>query len=271
MPVGGRRVVVEDPADVLDRYQIGQFPFLRRLDLPQSFTQLRRDEGQPQRLEQIGFGLGRQTFLGGVWLLRGFRARSVFLIRREQPPLAHAESPGQRALAHLDVVVLRAGQVVQREHELLGRHEPQVGLQAGFEPYAGLEVTAGGDFLDVRLADKPVDDRRRFGGCDQKVQIAHGLHAPPQTAAGFDLLHTGKTSQSLENGCPGFLRLHPKVALAVGFAVADAGQDFLLRLLPKAIERSHLARLTSGPQARNRVHAELFLQGPHLLRAQAGD
>ena len=93
------------------------------------------------------FGLARPGLSAGA---SAFSFAVPFPFRRHEPPLAQAQSARQRPLAHLHVVVLRAGEVVQREDKLVRRHDAQVGLQAAgkrtlalVSPWAVTSLTSG--------------------------------------------------------------------------------------------------------------------------------
>jgi hypothetical protein len=85
------------------------------------------------------------------------------------------------------------------------------------------------------------------------------------------MLHAGQLAQSGEDLVRGLLRLEPEMALVVGLAVADAGQDFLLRLLAETVQSSHVVFLAGRAQLGDRIDPQFFLQGSNFLRTQAGD
>ena len=61
-------------------------------------------------------------------------------------------------MAHGDVMLLGAREVMEREIELLSRHDTEVGLQAVLETHAGLGLTMRGDFFNAGIGDEPVHD-----------------------------------------------------------------------------------------------------------------
>ena len=94
-----------------------------RLDFADPQPHLGRDVGQPERRVHLGLGAaGDGPPVGQV----------------DDPVLAHPQVLAHRQLAELDVVLARAGEVLQQVAvEVLGEH-PQVDLQAAGEPDRGL-------------------------------------------------------------------------------------------------------------------------------------
>ena len=159
--------------------------------------------------------------------------------------------------------------MVQREDELLRRHEPQIGLQTGPEPHARLALAARRDLLHARLRDKPLDDWRRFGRRHEKIQVADRLHPAAQTATGFHLTNAREFPQPFQDRSRRLPRVLPEMPTRVGLAVADTRKDALLRFVAKAVQRGDRTRRAGRPQFRNGVDAEFFLQRPGFLRADA--
>ena len=52
--------------------------------------------------------------------------RGAGALRRDEPPFTQAEPARERPLAHLHVMVLRAGEMMQRENKLFVGHDPQI-------------------------------------------------------------------------------------------------------------------------------------------------
>ncbi len=96
------RVAVEHALDVVRLDEVGQVAVGGRVHLAGVFAQFRRDVGQVERLEKVRLVAALDAMIGtGQFVLVEFQP--VFL----------------SAHAHGDVVFLAAGEVVQREGELL--------------------------------------------------------------------------------------------------------------------------------------------------------
>ena len=89
---------VKVPSDIRRLDQLRQFACSRCRDLPRVLPQFRRDEGQPQRLIDLLLGLPGHTVISGPL---------------EHAVLVHLVAHLDGDLAHLDVVLLGPGEVLQ--------------------------------------------------------------------------------------------------------------------------------------------------------------
>jgi hypothetical protein len=64
---------------------------------------------------------------------------------------------------------------MEREVELLGRHDAQIGLQAVLEAHAGLRLAMRGDLLDPGIGDEPIHDRLRLRRGHEEVEVTDRL------------------------------------------------------------------------------------------------
>ena len=101
----------------------GSAPALGGLDLAGVLAQDGRDPGQTERRVDLLLGLARDD------------AAALDL---GEGVLVQRQAAGERALAELDVVALRAGEVEQRGAELVRRHDAQVDLRSAVGDDAGL-------------------------------------------------------------------------------------------------------------------------------------
>ena len=289
--VGCRRMVVKYPAEVGDFDQPQKFTFLRRLDLTQSLAQLRRDVVQTKRGKKVLFGLDGFEFCvlrfelgagllfgaGGLSPVRfgigswSLSVRSSPVCNGHEPPLAQAQSAGQRPLAHLHVVVLRTGEMMQREGKLGGRHDAQVGLQAAGVAHARLRLPFRRHLPHLRPRGEPFDDRRPRLRGHEKIEVAHGFQPATQAARMLGAPHLRPGAQPLQDRLGHGEGLPPPVPPRIGRPVANARQDLLLAFLAESVERRH-PPLRAGPrQFRDRTDPELLVQRLDLLRAQTGN
>ena len=112
--VGPRAVHVQVAADVAQLDQLGQLAGVGPIELAPGLAQLGRETGQVQR---------------AVDLL--FRAAGDLLLAAEDAVFVDLQPPRLGPAAEHDVVLLRAGEVLQGRAERLGRHGPQIDLHAG--------------------------------------------------------------------------------------------------------------------------------------------
>ena len=97
---------------------------------------------------------------------------------------------------------------------------------------------------------EPLDHRRHFRRRDDKIQIADRLHAAPQTASGFGALTCGKLRSPATIGAGDSHASHHRWRASVGFAVLDAGENFLLRLFAKPSSAATVPSGTPSPAPR---------------------
>ena len=198
----------------------------------------------------------------------GLLLRRPLARRRHQPPLAHAQPARECPLAHLHVVVLRPREVMQRKDKLLRRHDPQIRLQPAFEPHARLRLAPRRNLLHPRPGAEPVHHRPDLGRRHQEIQVAHGFQPAAQAARRLRPRHLRQCAQSGRNRRGHRLGIPPQVTFAIGLAVADALEDLLLRLLPKAVERRHPSVGARGREFRQRFQPELLMEHLDFFRSQ---
>ena len=126
--VGPRAVHVQVAADVAEFDQRGQLAGVGPLELPPGLAQLGRKAGQVQRRVDLFLRAAGDLFLA---------AEDAVLVDLQPSRLGPA--------AEHDVVLLRAGEVLQGGAERLGRHRPQIDLHAGRQPERHFRLAAGDD------------------------------------------------------------------------------------------------------------------------------
>ena len=127
------------------------------------------------------------------------------------------------------------------KEKLLARDDPQVRLHAVLKTDAGLGIPVGGDLRNSLHGGKPIHDRGGLGGSNQEVKVPHRLHAPAQAAGGLHPLNLRQGFKAGQDAVRHPSRLPPEVAGGIGLAILDPRKDFLLGLLAKALELSHLS------------------------------
>ncbi len=255
--VGFRGVIMEDAAQVGELDELRQFARFGGVDLAVALAELRRDPRQAERAEDF-------FFAGGA-------GRGGLLVDGLEAPLAHAEPAAERAMAHGDVMLLGTRKVMEREIELLGRDDAEVGLEAVLEAHAGLRLAVGGDFLHARVGDEPVHDRLGFRRGHEEVEVTDRLAGAAERAGGFGERDLREGAESREDRFGDGGRFVPAVALAVGDAVLDALEDLLLRLRAEALELGDRAGFADLLQLREVFDRKLRPERADLLRAEAGN
>ena len=162
----GVRVDVEVAEEVGLLHEARQPSRLGRLDLARPLAELRGDERQAHRAENL--------------LLRG--AAEPLAATVEDAVLGELHAHLHRPGAERDVVGLGAGEVVERGAEGLGREHPQVGLQSGLEPHRGLGGSLRENLGDLGEPREGVNDRRRVLRRDEEVEVADRLLATPEAS-----------------------------------------------------------------------------------------
>ena len=229
--VGLRGVIMKYAAQVGKLDQLRQLAGLGGVDLTVAFAEFGRNPRQPERLENLCF-------------VRGAGRRGL-LIDRLEAPLAHAETAPERAMAHGDVMLLRAGEVMEGEIELLRGHDAKVRLQAILEAHAGLRLSMGGHLLHAGIGDKPIHNRLRFRRGHEEVEVADCFAGTAERSGGFGERDLRQRTQAGENRLGDRRGFVPPVALAVGDAVLDPFEDFFLGLGAETLELGDRSGLTN--------------------------
>ena len=255
------RVVMKDSNDVFNLNKVGQVALLRRFDLAGAFAEFRRHIFQSERPEQVRLVAdARRAMRPGQLVLVEFEAA------RLRPP------------AHLDVMLLAPGEIMQRERELGVIHHAQVGLDdeamavlPGGDGDARLGIAAAEDLGDARQPDETVHDRPGVVGADEEVDVLDGFLAPPQAAARLDATDAGRVAQSVEQAEGDGLGLVDAHAVGRLLEEGDAFEDLLLRLFAETFQPGDAAGLAGGLELVEVVHSQLVVQRLDLLRPQAAD
>jgi hypothetical protein len=251
------------PSDqVLDGDQVRELPALRRLDLAAILAQLRSDPRQIDGGVDVGF-FGARHPLAASWILCGLRRR-LAVARLKDPVLGDLEPAPHRPLAQLDVVLLRAGEIHQSGAVALRRHHPQIHLQPGGELDAGPGVAGHQRPFHLGILDETPDQLAAgpLGGDGQQIQVAHRLAAAAVGSGHFQTLEKLESPQVVQQRSDPAVRLVQPKPTAVIVELADAGEDLLLALGSKALDRGHPAGLRRGLQLVDRGHPQLV---PQLL------
>src|SRR6266851_5696393 len=162
-------------ADVGELDQLWQLALARQLDLARAFAQLRRNPRQADRGIDVRFGSAGQA--GGLI----FHGVDAVLVDLES--LAH----GHRA--QLDVVLLRAGEVLQRRADALGWHDAQIDLDVGDGDDRRPRITRAEHLLDQRQRRERRHDGLGLCRGDEDVDVAGGLFPAADAARRRDRLH----------------------------------------------------------------------------------
>src|SRR5437588_9913374 len=103
---------------------------LRRLKLATVFTQLRRNKIEIERTIQFAFVANLWNFLGRSFL--GF-----FRLWRKGREAVFVQRPAEfeRAIAHLDIVFLAAGKIIEGERIFGAAYYAQIALNTGTNPH----------------------------------------------------------------------------------------------------------------------------------------
>ncbi len=132
---------------------VGSDPAARRFDFAAVLAELGLDPVHAQRAVDPFFRLPGDT---------------AVIVGTEQAVFIELEPELHGAVAHADVVRLRAREVLHRGAAALGRNQPQVGLIPASQSNARLRIALAEDALDMRVRDEGIHQRwldRRRRGC----------------------------------------------------------------------------------------------------------
>ena len=164
-----------------------------RLEFAAVFAQLRRNKIEIERAIQVPFHPRTAEFSA----VRLFSPGPLLWIgrQRRKPIFIQGPTAFQRAAAHLDVVLLAAGKVIERER-IFGRADhAQIALNAGAQSHARFGRALRDDRFDQRMLDKKFRDRVRLLGRHDEIEIAHDFFAPPITSGKIDMQRIGMRGQ----------------------------------------------------------------------------
>jgi hypothetical protein len=204
-----RRVHVQVTAEILDSEEVRQRPVFGRGDFAAMFTQLRRDEGQPQRL---------------VNTLLSLSGNPLVVFNTKQSVLVQLEAPLNGTVAQGDVVGLRAGEVLLGGAETLERHQPQVRLKPSPQQHARLRLSAREDAFDEAVAGERIHQRRRRAR-RQNIEISARLAPAAQAADDRDIRRGGMVSQFSHECCRGVVRLGHQAAAGEPLTLFERLED----------------------------------------------
>ena len=192
------------------------------------------------------------------------------------PVLGDREPHRHRALAQLDVVLLRAGEVLQQVAELLGRDDPQVDARSrcGSGPGAPSRPGLPASAISGCSARRAASARRLARGGDQ-VDVLAGLGPAPRRAGDLDLVGGGVLAQRRRpaprrpRSTSESRRRSPAPSVAEPLERRRARSPRPSRPRPLTSRSSPL--LGRLAQLLERGDPELVVEPPRGLRAEAGD
>ena len=236
---------------------------LRRLKLATVFTQLRRNKIEIERTIQFAFVANLWNFLGRSFL-------ACFRLRRKwgEPVFVQRPAAFERAIAHLDVVFLAAGKIIDGERIFAAAHHTQIALNAGTNPHARFCRTLGEDRLGQRMCDKRFRDRsRRFRG-DDKIKIPHDFLAPAITTRDADLQRVGMGREIIPKRFRFTGDLAELKRACMLEPVRNCFAKSFLRRLTKAGQFSDPTRLARFQELSDRADMKFVVKSFYFFRAE---
>ena len=250
------RVRVQVAAHVADLDELRQLAAPRRLELAGRLAELGRD----RRVAEV---LVERVLVVGAEHVAGLNGRDAVLGDRQPAPL--------RLLAHRDVVILRAGEVLQQIPVRLRLDDAQVEAEAVGRDDRRLRVAVRRDLEHPRQLDERGRQRRGIRRGRDHVEVAKRLLAPPHRAGLGDVHRRGMLTQRGDRG------LHRRQAVAeqapVGLRilrlVRERLEDLLLALRAEPGEVPELLLLGRGLQVGERRDPELLPDPRRRLRPES--
>ncbi len=171
LAVGRVRVHVKVSADLTELDELRQPPFASGLHLAAVFAQLRRDEREPHRVEDLLLG-----------------ATTDATVATEYAVLVDLELPPDAEQADRDVVCLRSREVVERSSPADRVDHPHVDLHAGTKHGRALRPAVREHRRDLGVRAEALRDLVRVMRCDEQIEVADRLAPPAQAPGNADLL-----------------------------------------------------------------------------------
>ena len=150
------------PRTCLTSTSSGSSPLRAGVELAEVLAELGRDVLVAEELVELGLVARREDLA---------RLDGLDAVLGDREPLLHG------GFAQRDVVVLRAGEVLEQVPERLGRDHAQVEAQAVVRDDRRLRVSVRGDLRDPLERDEVVDQRARVLRRGDHVEVAEGLLA----------------------------------------------------------------------------------------------
>ena len=252
VPVGGLGVGMEVALEVGEFHQLREFAGARGFDLAAVFAQLGRNPRQAYRAIH-GF----------------FRTARDSLFTLEYAIFADFELALLRQPADVDVVTLRAGEVLQRGTKAILVHDPHIHLQAGFEDHRGARGTLGQHVLDLVVSDEAVHHIFCVTGCHQNIDIAHGLLEAAVGTGEHRLVHAGNFFEIFPQRF-GVLRRHGQLEAGLLFDMrGDRFEDGLFGFLTETGKLADTPVTCRTRQLFECVHVEFVVQRAHAFGPEA--
>ena len=189
------------------------------------------------------------------------------------PVLRDREAAPLGVLPQREVVLLRAGEVLQQVAVALGRDDAQVEAKAIVRDDRRLRRALGHHLGDPGQLREVLRQRLRVAGGGDDVEVAHGLLAAARAAGLADPVGGRVLAQHLDHGEQRGQRLAEQRPRRAGRLLLAGGrlEDALLGLRAQAGQRSQALGARGVLQLGERRHAELLPDLAHRLRAEAGD
>ena len=188
--------------------------------------------------------------------------------------LVQLELLGLGDLAQLDVVRLRAGEVLHGGTKRRGLHDAQVHLQPAGEQHRRPGLSLRRDVGDFAEFSKSRDDGGRIPAADHDVEVPDGFLAPAKAAGHVDLVDAAPPA-SLEvlHDCPGvllgFVQHHALLCRRCG--VGDALANLLKELGAETGKLPDVSLFQRVLEIGDAVHLQLLVKQLDALGAKAGN
>ncbi len=242
-------------ADLLERYERRKLVRFCQRDLVAPFAQLGWDPLEVEGAVHVGFGSARNAFGSAI-----------------QSVLVQLELLGLGDLAQLDVVGLRAGEVLHCRAEGGRFDDAQVHLQPAGELYGRPGVAVRYDFFHLRELREPLDHRRGVLAAHHDVEIADRFTPPPEAAGDVDRVDAAARLEILHDG-PGVLLglvQHHPLRRAHGGA-GNALPDLVEQFGAESLQLGDLALFERVLEVGHAVHLELLVEQLDPLGTETRD
>ena len=252
--------------DVLERNELRQRIGHRRLDFTTILAERGWDPAHAEHLVDAFLRIARETLA----VLLAHRRRIYVFGEPEDTPLVHAESLANRQRAHGDIVLFRAGEILQRRPERTTRNHAQVDLQARVQNDAALRRARAQDACGAVETDEVIHHRCAIAFMTREdVYVPDRLLPSAQAAGELDLVHTRCVRHVLEHTRDQLLDLVDLEAATVLAVILDRALDLLGALPSESVELPNGPRVELLSEVVHRLHAELLEELLGLLRTDA--
>ncbi len=247
---------MQHPAQIFFLHQCGNLVPQRRCDFAHVFPQLGRHIAHAERREN-----------------RGFIFAANQLLALEQAPFTYLDAELESVTPHRDVVLRRAGQVMEKIRKFLVACQPQIRLHAACQQHRAFGIALGNDALHAGQRREKRHDRRPVGlfAARDNVDVLHCFPVAAQASGQLGADDFRVLLHCFEQRPRRLLSMMVEMPARIPPDLLDPVQQVLLALGAEAFQIGDAILPAGFLQIVDRGHAQFVQQSFDLFGAEAGN